>query len=59
MPGPMRGNGMTTESAKNFKGTTKKLIKNYLVFNFSSLWYKIYESMFRMLKNEDNYGKLQ
>ena len=30
MPGPMRGNGMTTESAKNFKGTTKKLIKNYL-----------------------------
>ena len=29
MPGPMRGNGMTTESAKNFKGTTKKLINLY------------------------------
>ena len=32
MPGPMGGprRGMTTEKAKNFKETTKKLIKNYL-----------------------------
>ena len=31
MPGPMGGpGGMTTERAKDFKGTTKKLIKNYL-----------------------------
>ena len=32
MPGPMGGpgNGRTLEKAKEFKGTTKKLIKNYL-----------------------------
>ncbi len=32
MPGPMGGpgNGRTLEKAKDFKGTTKKLIKNYL-----------------------------
>ena len=30
MPGPMGGSGMTTQKAKDFKGTTKKLIKNYL-----------------------------
>ena len=30
MPGPMGGSGMTTQKAKDFKGTTKKLINNYL-----------------------------
>ena len=32
MPGPMGGprGGQTLEKAKDFKGTTKKLIKNYL-----------------------------
>lgn len=30
MPGPMRGPKQTTERAKDFKGTTKKLIKQYL-----------------------------
>ena len=32
MPGPMRGprGGQTTERAKDFKKTTKKLIKAYL-----------------------------
>ena len=33
MPGPMGGppkQGAPTVKAKNFKGTTKKLIKNYL-----------------------------
>ena len=32
MPGPMRGPGgkAPTQKAKNFKQTTKKLIKNYL-----------------------------
>ena len=34
MPGPMggprRGAGMNVEKASDFKGTTKKLIKNYL-----------------------------
>ena len=30
MPGPMRGQNKVTPKAKNFKGTTKKLVKNYL-----------------------------
>lgn len=30
MPGPMRGPKTVTPKAKNFKGTTKKLVKNYL-----------------------------
>ena len=35
MPGPMGGPGgrAPTEKAKDFKGTTKKLIKNYLSKN--------------------------
>ena len=28
--GPRRGPGMPTEKAKDLKGTTKKLVKNYL-----------------------------
>ena len=31
MRGPGRGPGRQIEKAKDFKGTTKKLIKNYLV----------------------------
>jgi len=31
MPGPMGKGPQSIEKAKNFKGTTKKLIKNYLL----------------------------
>ena len=54
MRGPGRGPGRQLEKAKDFKGTTKKLIKNYLVkYKIALIIVKVCLMQIRHLKMKD------